>query len=408
MVALGGAACSAYRTGPENEEAQDVSTASDFERQMLELINQERAAAGLDPLRLELRLNQASEQHSEWMLASDSFSHTGASGSSAGERMEDAGFVFSGSWGWAEDIAWQSERGVAGLADHVANLHAALMNSPGHRANILNPDHEVVGIGIEVGDFNGWNAVMVTQNFAKSAAPMQYDVAPGTTPPAPAPDPNNAPEVELGDLQLAAGSWSGIADRLGYSDADGDAAVRFEIRDSEGGGDVRIDGRVVDASQGYVLDADDLAALEVRAGAAESRDTMEIRAHDGEEWGAWDSFVVEAKPEQNQAPTLAVDDFVLQPRAKASVADHVSVDDPDGDAVQWFQIYDRGSDNFGLGGRTVSADYGRWLTADQFEDLWLRGDAKPSTQTLAIRAHDGEGVSEWALLTLTTDWDLAA
>ncbi|UWQ25429.1 hypothetical protein K3553_02895 [Leisingera aquaemixtae] len=152
-----------------------MSQASELERQMLDLINAERTSRGLNPVQLELRLNDSSEDHSEWMLQQDVFSHTGAGGSSAGDRMKDAGFVFSGSWTWAENIAWQSERGAAGLADDVVDLHNSLMNSPGHRANILNGNVEVIGIGIEQGSFNGWDAVMVTQNFAKTSAPLQLD-----------------------------------------------------------------------------------------------------------------------------------------------------------------------------------------------------------------------------------------
>ena len=55
------------------------------------------------------------------------------------------------------------------------DLHSALMNSPGHRANILNPNFELIGIGIEVGDTRGFDAVYVTQKFATTSAPVQLD-----------------------------------------------------------------------------------------------------------------------------------------------------------------------------------------------------------------------------------------
>lgn len=152
-----------------------MSQADALERQMLDLINQERTSRGLNPVQLELRLNESAEDHSEWMLAQDVFSHTGIGGSSAGDRMRDAGFDFSGSWSWAENIAWQSERGSPGLEDDVVDLHNSLMNSPGHRANILAPDLEYIGIGIERGNFNGWDAVMVTQNFARTSGQVQLD-----------------------------------------------------------------------------------------------------------------------------------------------------------------------------------------------------------------------------------------
>ncbi|WP_298935408.1 CAP domain-containing protein [uncultured Ruegeria sp.] len=162
-----------------------MSTASTFEREMLALINQERTSRGLDPLQLETRLNDSSEDHSEWMLNSDTFSHTGSGGSSATQRMQDAGFDLSGSWRTGENIAWQSERGAPGINDDVVQLHQGLMDSPGHRANILNPDFKYIGIGIETGDMQGYDAVMVTQNFANTDGPVMLDN--GNAPTAPAP-----------------------------------------------------------------------------------------------------------------------------------------------------------------------------------------------------------------------------
>ncbi|WP_187428517.1 hypothetical protein ROLI_044420 [Roseobacter fucihabitans] len=152
-----------------------MSKANPLEWQMLDLINAERLSAGLDPLRLELRLNDAAEDHSQWMIDTDQFSHTGVGNSSPRIRMEDATFNFTGNWSAAENIAWQSVRGQPGLADDVQNLHDGLMNSPGHRANILDPDAEVIGIGIERGEYEGWDGLFVTQNFARTDAPLELD-----------------------------------------------------------------------------------------------------------------------------------------------------------------------------------------------------------------------------------------
>lgn len=178
-----------------------MSVANQFELQMLALINQERTSRGLDALKLEQKLNSAAEEHSQWMLETNTFSHTGENGSSPGQRMRDAGFTFSGSWASAENVAWQSERGASGIADDVADLHRALMNSPGHRANILNPDLVYVGIGIEVGTFThgsyGYESVMVTQNFARTSAPVTLD--PQNPDAAAAEDgPNDAPSATNG------------------------------------------------------------------------------------------------------------------------------------------------------------------------------------------------------------------
>jgi uncharacterized protein YkwD len=48
------------------------------------------------------------------------------------------------------------------LAQTVEIAHMGLMNSPGHRANILNPKFGRIGIGIMDGGIYG---IMVTQNF---------------------------------------------------------------------------------------------------------------------------------------------------------------------------------------------------------------------------------------------------
>ena len=151
-----------------------------YERYMLELVNEARAQAGAPPLQLERSLNQAAEDHSLWMLETDIFSHTGVNGSSATQRMDAAGFTRSGSWRTAENIAVQSERGPDGIMDDVAQLHTNLMNSPGHRANILNPDLDYIGIGIELGDFDfdsgTFESVIVTQNFGSTGAPVDLDL----------------------------------------------------------------------------------------------------------------------------------------------------------------------------------------------------------------------------------------
>ncbi len=152
-----------------------MSQANSLERQMLELINAERAKVGAPPLLLELNLNEAAEAHTEWMLSVDTFSHTGIGGSSPGTRMSNVGFDFSGSWGWAENIAGRTISSPSGYADEVISLHMQLMNSIGHRNNILNPSLEYIGIGIEIGEYKGSTWAMVTQNFARTDGSVDLD-----------------------------------------------------------------------------------------------------------------------------------------------------------------------------------------------------------------------------------------
>jgi serralysin len=144
-----------------------------LEQYFIELINAERAKAGAQPLAFNIDLDESAELHSQWMLAADTFSHTGSGGSTPTARMQAAGYTLSGSWATGENIAWASTRGAAGYQDEVELLHTNLMNSSGHRANILNANFREIGVGLEVGEFQGWNAAMVTENFARSGTVLR-------------------------------------------------------------------------------------------------------------------------------------------------------------------------------------------------------------------------------------------
>ena len=145
---------------------------SALEQYMLELINAERAKAGVQPLTFNLNLDQAAEQHSQWMIATDTFSHTGVDGSAPTDRMVSAGYQLNGSWATGENIAWASVRAPDGYQDEVQLLHNNLMNSTGHRENILNGNFREVGLGFEVGEYQGWQGAFITEDFGKSGSAL--------------------------------------------------------------------------------------------------------------------------------------------------------------------------------------------------------------------------------------------
>ncbi|MGR3499713.1 MAG: CAP domain-containing protein [Limimaricola soesokkakensis] len=279
-----------------------MSIANDLERQMLSLINEERTTLGLSPLKLELNLNDSSEDHSNWMLQSDTFSHTGQGGSSATDRMRAADFDFSGSWASGENLAWQSERGASGLSDDVGDLHESLMNSPGHRANILNPDFEYVGIGIERGDFKGWDGVMVTQNFARTGGQVDLDKGTSATPSETSVSQNTpvaqdtAPVVTVDDVTLAkakGGYRTRLDKHLEVSDSDGDAIKWFELRDTAGRDNFIFKGQGrIDADDGVRIAADDLDMIRLRVNRRLGETELEVRASDGQDSGDWEVFTL--------------------------------------------------------------------------------------------------------------------
>lgn len=145
-----------------------MSQATSYEQLMLELVNRERAKTGAQPLAFNGNLNESADAHSSWMISADVFNHTGLTGSTPHERMIKAGYSFTGSWTSGENIAWASLRSPSGLQDEVELLHTNLMNSPGHKANILNGTYQEIGIGFQTGGYQSWDAAFVTQNFARS------------------------------------------------------------------------------------------------------------------------------------------------------------------------------------------------------------------------------------------------
>jgi uncharacterized protein YkwD len=142
---------------PESGESVDLDfTVSDsrarpeLEARMLDLVNRERVAAGLGALEHDPEMLEVARLHSVDMFARGYFSHNTPEGRSPFDRMRTGGVSFRTA---GENLA---------LAPTLSIAHTGLMNSPGHRANILRPEFGRVGIGVMDGGVRG---LMVTQNF---------------------------------------------------------------------------------------------------------------------------------------------------------------------------------------------------------------------------------------------------
>jgi serralysin len=112
-------------------------------------------------------LNNSATSHSQWMLSKDTFSHTGANGTAPWDRMQAAGYAWNNA---GENIVWYGASGTLNLNSTIAVHHTNLFKSSGHRVNLLNDDFGEIGIGSVGGEFEGWNALMSTQNFGTSGA----------------------------------------------------------------------------------------------------------------------------------------------------------------------------------------------------------------------------------------------
>ncbi|MGF1499060.1 MAG: CAP domain-containing protein [Elainellaceae cyanobacterium] len=111
-------------------------TPHSFVSRILELTNLRRSESGISPLTLNADLNEAAQLHSEDMALEDFFSHTGSDGSTPFDRIAETGY----------DYAVAAENIAAGYATPEAVVEG-WMNSPGHRANILNPTLKQLGVG---------------------------------------------------------------------------------------------------------------------------------------------------------------------------------------------------------------------------------------------------------------------
>jgi uncharacterized protein YkwD len=140
-------------TGPGSESGSGSGSGSGTgsgagggaEAQVLALVNEERAAAGCSPVTANDRLTRAADDYSDVMASSGVMSHTGPDGSTMASRVEAAGYQWSA---LGENIA-------RGQAD-AASVMDSWMNSPGHRANILNCSFRELGVGVHFGDGGPW------------------------------------------------------------------------------------------------------------------------------------------------------------------------------------------------------------------------------------------------------------
>ena len=162
---------------------------SDLEQLLLERINQTRADPSRQgahlgvsirdgpprqPLVFNAALLRASEDHSRYLIAEGTFSHQGAGGSSARQRMAAAGYPFgSGHQRWAENLGLYEVLGVT--PEEALHLTQDLIfKSDQHRTSLLEDSFREIGLGVELGSTTVQgtlrDVIVVTQNFAVSSS----------------------------------------------------------------------------------------------------------------------------------------------------------------------------------------------------------------------------------------------
>lgn len=122
-----------------------------MEEQLITLVNRERTSRNLQPLTKIDKLTQIGRGHSADMFTRGYFAHNSPEGKSVADRANEAGYVYLVI---GENLAY---------APTVELAHKGLMDSKGHRENILSPEFNKIGIGILDGGVYG---LMVTQVFS--------------------------------------------------------------------------------------------------------------------------------------------------------------------------------------------------------------------------------------------------
>jgi hypothetical protein len=136
--------------------AASPQAAGDFdeaaERDIVRLLNDARQRAGLPSLAVDERLTRAAREHTRLMTEHGQLSHQFPGEPAVSRRLATTGIRFNLD---AENVALDS-----GTAE---DAHRGLMNSPRHRANIMNPDVNVVGVGA----LRKGGLLYVTEDFAR-------------------------------------------------------------------------------------------------------------------------------------------------------------------------------------------------------------------------------------------------
>jgi len=150
----------------EESEQESRRTRQEFLKEIelliLEYTNQERTSRGLNELRWDDDLSKIARKHSQDMAENDYFSHTNLDGDGPSERAKKQGYdtykELGGGWytdGIGENIGMMPTGNVEGKGyvsndpDSIAKAQVeSWMDSQGHRANILDPDYDKLGVGV--------------------------------------------------------------------------------------------------------------------------------------------------------------------------------------------------------------------------------------------------------------------
>lgn len=175
---------------------------------MVNLINESRVEAGIEPLQENVTLAKFAEIKGQDMITRDYFSHDTPEGKRPWQWIDrgEYDYVYAG-----ENLAMDFNSAEV--------VHSAFLKSPSHRKNILNPKYKDVGIGVVTGELNGHQTILLVEFFgtqrkdlstlATAQAAMDNSIEP-QTPPATEPEDIRTAGVTRDETNLFSQSNEGI------------------------------------------------------------------------------------------------------------------------------------------------------------------------------------------------------
>ncbi len=130
--------------------AQEFDSAA--EQDLVRRANEERAQRGAPPLRLDAQLQQAARAHTRLLAGHRALSHQFAGEPELARRLAQAGVTSDRA---AENVAYDLD---------APSAHESLVHSPPHRANLLNPAYNAIGVGV----IASGESLYVTEDFART------------------------------------------------------------------------------------------------------------------------------------------------------------------------------------------------------------------------------------------------
>jgi hypothetical protein len=134
---------------------------------LLNLTNQERAAAGQPPLKLDSQLNTAAAYKSQNMFQENYWAHVSPSGIQPWYWFQQAGYVYL-----------YAGENLAKDFDTSAGVVQGWMNSAGHKANLLNKNYTEVGFSVQNGTLQGGQTTLVVAHYGSRNTPAPVAAAP--------------------------------------------------------------------------------------------------------------------------------------------------------------------------------------------------------------------------------------